>query len=100
MFIGSDFNDFFRGEMYFITLVKWKNPPTKEIVDQGTKTIKELEKQGIKFSIFWTFGRYDAVSIIEAPTEKEAMKSLLRFQGLVDTETLTAVPREEAIKLL
>ena len=86
--------------MYFITLIKWKNPPTKEIVDQGTKTLRELEKQGIKFRIFWTLGRYDAVSIIEAPTEKDAMKSLLRFQGIVDTETLTAVPREEAIMLL
>lgn len=86
--------------MYFISLVKWKNPPTKEIVDQATKNLKELEKQGIKFRIFWTFGRYDAVSIVEAPTEKDAMKSLLRFQGIVDTETLTAVPREEAIKLL
>lgn len=86
--------------MYFITLVKWKNPPTKEIVDQATKNLEELEKQGIKFRIFWTLGRYDAVSIIEAPTEKDAMKSLLGFQGIVDTETLTAVPREEAIKLL
>ena len=86
--------------MYFITLIKWKNPPTKEIVDQATKNLRELEKQGIKFRTFWTLGRYDAVSIIEAPTEKDAMKSLLRFQGIVDTETLTAVPREEAIKLL
>jgi len=86
--------------LYFITLIKWKNPPKKEIVDQATKNLRELEKQGIKFRIFWTLGRYDAVSIIEAPTEKDAMKSLLRFQGIVDTETLTAVPREEAIKLL
>ncbi len=86
--------------MYFITLIKWKNPPKKEIVDQATKTLEELEKQGIKFRIFWTLGRYDAITIIEAPTEKDAMKSLLRFQGIVDTETLTAVPREEAIMLL
>jgi len=86
--------------LYFITLIKWKNPPTKEIVDQATKNLRELEKQGIKFRTFWTLGRYDAVSIIEAPTEKDAMKSLLRFQGIVDTETFTAVPREEAIKLL
>ena len=33
-------------------------------------------------------------------SEKDAMKALLRFQGRVDTETLVAVPREEAIKLL
>jgi uncharacterized protein with GYD domain len=56
--------------------------------------------QGIKVRVYWTLGRYDAVSIIEAPTEKDAMKMLLGFQGLIDTETLVAVPREEATKLL
>jgi len=50
--------------------------------------------------IYWTLGRYDAVSIIEAPTEKDAMKSLLPLVDLVDTETMVAVPRDEAIQLL
>jgi len=45
-------------------------------------------------------GRYDAVAIIEAPPEKDTMKMLLGFQGIVDTETIVAVSREEAIKLL
>jgi len=89
--------------MIFITLGKWKQPPTKEMrgrMDQFTKTLEELEKQGIKIRIYWTLGRYDAVSIIEAPTEKDAMKILLPLQDLVDTETMVAVPREEAIKLV
>ncbi len=86
--------------LFFITLTKWKTAPTKEIIDQATKTFEDLEKQGIEFRVYWTLGRYDAVSIIEAPTEKDAMKALLCFQGLVDTETMVAVPREEAIKLL
>jgi len=43
---------------------------------------------------------YDGVTIIEAPTEKDAMKALLLFQDVVATETLIAVPRQEAIKLL
>ena len=51
-------------------------------------------------SIYWTLGRYDAVTIIEAPTEKDAMKTLLLWQDMVDTETMVAIPREEAIKLL
>jgi len=50
--------------------------------------------------IYWTLGRYDAVSFVEAPTEKDAMKMLIGCSGLVDTETMVAVPREEAIKLL
>jgi uncharacterized protein with GYD domain len=86
--------------LIFITLTKWKGAPTKEVVDQATKTFEELEKRGIKVQVYWTLGRYDAVAIVEAPTEKEAMKTLLGFQGIVDTETMTAVPREEAIKLL
>ena len=88
--------------MFFITLTKWKRSPKKEkeTVYNFTKTLVELEKQGIKMRIYWTLGRYDAVSIIEAPTEKDAMRLLLPFQDLVDTETMVAVPREEAIELL
>ncbi len=89
--------------MIFITLTKWKQAPTKELrprIEQFTKTLEELEKQGIKMRVYWTLGRYDAVSIIEAPTEKDVMKTLLPLQDVIDSETLVAVPREEAIKLL
>lgn len=89
--------------MIFITLSKWKQAPSRERLtrlDQATKTFEELEKQGIKMRVYWTLGRYDAIAIIEAPTEKDAMKALFLFQDVVDTETLVAVPREEAIKLL
>jgi uncharacterized protein with GYD domain len=89
--------------LIFITLNKWKKAPTKEMqarVDQATKTFEELKKQGIKMRVYWTLGSYDGVTIIEAPTEKDAMKAILRFQDVVTTETLVAVPREEAIKLL
>ena len=86
--------------MFFIVLVKWKQAPKKELVDQGTKVIEDLEKQGIMFHWYWTLGRYDAVSIIEAPSEKDIMKLLLPWQDVVDTETMVGIPREEAIKLL
>jgi len=84
----------------FITLVKWKQTPKKEVIEQSTKRLEELEKQGIKLHIYWTLGRYDAVTIIEAPTEKDALKTLLLWKDVVDTETMVAIPREEAIKLL
>ncbi|UCF13727.1 MAG: GYD domain-containing protein [Thermoplasmatales archaeon] len=89
--------------MFFITLTKWKQKPSKKMqatIDQATKTFEDLKKQGIKMRIYWTIGRYDAVTIMEAPTEKDAMKILLPFQEIVDTETMIAVPREEAIKLI
>jgi uncharacterized protein with GYD domain len=62
--------------------------------------MKEMENQGIKTQSFWTLGRYDAILIIEASTEKDAMKMMIPWQDTIITETLTAVPREEAIKLL
>lgn len=89
--------------MFFISLAKWKQAPTKEMqprMDQFSKTLEELEKQGIKMRVYWTLGRYEAVSVIEAPTEKHSMKLLLPLQDVVDTETLVTVPREEAIKLV
>jgi uncharacterized protein with GYD domain len=89
--------------LIFITLSKSKQTPSKENMerlDQATETFQELEKQGIKMRIYWTLGSYDGVTIIEAPTEKEAMKAILLFQDEVATETLVAVPREEALELL
>ncbi len=86
--------------LQFITLVKWKQPPKKEVVEQATERIAALEKQGVKMKIYWTLGRYDAVTMIETPTEKDAMKTLLLWQDVVETETMIAVPREDAIKLL
>jgi uncharacterized protein with GYD domain len=84
----------------FITLTKWKTSPKKEQVDKFTKALVELEKQGIKIQTYWTLGRYDGISIIEAPSEKDVMKMLLPWVDVVDLETLVAVPREEAINLL
>jgi len=88
--------------MIFITLSKWKQTPTKEhpAIQKFTETLKELEKQGIKMKVYWTLGSYDGVTITEAPSEKDLMKLLIPLQDVVETETLVAVPREEAIKLL
>lgn len=86
--------------MIFITLVKWKQAPKKEVMDKATKRIEELQKLGVNMNIYWTFGRYDAIAITEASTEKDAMKTLLLWQDMVITETMMAVPRAEAVKLL
>jgi len=88
--------------MIFISLAKWKRKPTKETVAQSTKLFDQMVKEeGAKIiGRYWTLGRYDAVVITEGKDEKTAMKSLLRFGDLVSTETLVALTREEAIKLL
>ena len=63
--------------------------------------VEEFRKKGIKIlSGYWTLGRYDTVLIIEAASEKEALKSSIEASEFVATETLVAIPREEALKLL
>ena len=49
--------------------------------------------------MYWTLGRYDGVAIIEAPNEKTVMKMALK-RGWLASETLVAVPAEEARKLV
>lgn len=87
--------------MFFISLVKLKGKPTKETTARGDKIAKQLAKEGIRsISRYWTLGRYDAVLIFEAPDEKAAMKVALAIAETSKTETLVAIPREEALKLL
>ena len=87
--------------MIFITLAKWRRKPTKETVAQSDKLFEQMVKEGTKIlGRYWTLGRYDAVVITEGKDEKTAMKALFRFGDIASTETLVAITREEAIKLL
>ena len=87
--------------MIFISLAKVKNKPTKEATGKFTKTIGELKKKGINILGFcWTLGRYDGVMIFEAPSEKDAMKLAIDLREDATLETMVAIPREEALKLL
>ena len=87
--------------MIFISLAKVKKKPTKEGTAGFTKTIGELEKKGIKIlGFYWTLGRYDGVMIFEAPSEKDAMKFAIGMAEDATVETMVALPREEALKLL
>lgn len=51
-------------------------------------------------TITWTLGRYDTVLIFEAANEKEALKTSIDVAEFAATETLVAIPSEEAIKLV
>ncbi len=87
--------------MMFITMSKFRHKPTKQELDEFTAYYAELAKEGINVKqLFWTLGRYDSVAIVEAPDEKAAMRSLMNLPAEIATETLVAVPREEAMKLL
>lgn len=87
--------------MIFITLAKLRKKPTKEGIAQQTKFYEQMVKQGAKIlGTYWTMGRYDAITIIEGKDEKSCMKALLKMGDTAATETLIAIPREEAIKLV
>ena len=80
----------------------------------GVKTIKnnpgrvqevnrEMEQLGVKVVSQWaTLGRYDFVSVVEAPDEGTMAKVSVEMgsRGTVMNETMTAIPAEEFIKSL
>jgi uncharacterized protein with GYD domain len=87
--------------MIFITLVRFKRKPTKTDQAESEKMFAQQEKMGIRtLGLYWTFGRFDAVRIVEAPDERTALKALLKTPDFVSTETLLALKREDAAKLL
>jgi uncharacterized protein with GYD domain len=84
--------------MQFVTLIRFRRKLTRDDVDRTDRIIRENPQ--VKVSLmFWTFGSYDAVLIAEAADEKNYMKFILQFADYLSTETLVAVPRDEALKL-
>jgi len=72
----------------------------KDVLNKFSKMYADLEKKGVKLQLYWTLGHYNFVTIMDAPSEKEAMKLLVPFVDVGDVEVLTAIPREEALKLI
>jgi len=86
--------------VYFVSLVKFKQKQTRKVVAENLARIEADMKEGAKFhGIYWTLGKYDAVAIFEAPNEKAAMKMALQRGEAMTLETMVAVPVEEARKL-
>lgn len=87
--------------MIFVGLSKFRKKPDKKDIGDTTKIIAEWKAKGINMlNWYWTLGRYDAVVVLEAPSEKEVMKMSIALSDWVKTETLVAIPRAEAVKLL
>jgi uncharacterized protein with GYD domain len=68
---------------------------------KASKVMQEFKEHGNKIrGFYWTLGRYDTVVIFEAPNEKVAMELSIEIADIATTETMVAVTREEAHKLL
>lgn len=86
--------------MFFVTLGRLRAKPSKEFLEMADSVMKN-PPPGVKIhNVFWTLGRYDVVIVHEAPSEKEAMKMGIQFVDHLASETLVAITREEALKLM
>jgi len=78
-----------------------RKKPDKSMAGDAAKMVEEFKKKGIKIlNWYWTLGRYDTVFIFEAASEKEAMKMSIDVSEWVASETLVAIPRQEAVNLI
>ncbi len=89
----------------YIILGKW--------TDQGRKTLDEaserinaikssIEELGGKLSLYYTFGEYDLVAIVELPDEDSMAKILIKINSLqsVATKTLRAWTDTEFVNMI
>src|SRR5437868_4978737 len=80
----------------YVSLLNWTGEGSKDVkntVERARATRADFERRGVtRMDILWTQGRYDIVSIIEAPDEDTAMSALLALatRGTVRSETLRA----------
>lgn len=87
--------------MLFVILVRFTKKPTKADQAESDRIFAEQEKRGIRnVAVYSTFGRYDAVRVVEAPDEKAMLKALMTSPEWVHTETLLALRREDVAKLI
>jgi len=86
--------------MFFVALMKMRGKVTPAFIEATQKTCK-TPPPGIKYhSVLCTLGQYDFVITFEAPGEKEAMKWAIPWAEFCETQTMAAVPYEEALRLL
>jgi len=90
----------------YIILVRWTTQGLQKIKESPSRLEagkKAFEAAGIKLKAFYmVMGRYDQVSIAEAPDDATLAKALLRLasQGNLQTETLRAFTEDEYKKII
>jgi uncharacterized protein with GYD domain len=96
----------------FFLQYTWYN--TISFTDQGIRNVKdttrradairsEAERMGCKFTTYyWTFGKYDAIGILEAPNDEAAMEFGLKAGSLgnIRTSTLRAFTEEDMARVV
>jgi uncharacterized protein with GYD domain len=90
----------------YVVLYRFTDEGRKDIkgtVRRTAEVRKDNESRGFKvIGHYWTQGRYDLVTIVEAPSEEAMMGGLLSVAeaGNVQSETLRAFGDEEMERIL
>jgi len=92
---------------YYIRLLRFTREAAQRLKDFKSNRA-EFKKQAEKFGIkiigeYVTLGRYDLITILEAPDEKAILKLHTTFaapKGRVTSETLTAITADEFESIL
>jgi len=91
--------------LYFILGKYTKEGITKikDAPDRYEKAKKAAQAVGGEIkSLHYTLGRYDFISLIEAPNNEAMMQLLFMLGrgGVISTETLVAIPAEKGAEIL
>lgn len=90
----------------YIILIKWtqtgietvKDAPQR--IERAHETLKSVG--GELKALYFTFGRYDMVSLVEAPSDEAIAKAVLTIGrwGAASLETLKAFPEKDGVELI
>jgi uncharacterized protein with GYD domain len=90
----------------YVILANWTDEGIRNVKDtiQRAQHFRNLcEQHGVKvLSFYWTQGRYDNISVVEAPDEQAVMASIFAScqMGSVRSETLRAFNESEMSAIL
>jgi uncharacterized protein with GYD domain len=89
----------------YIMLIRWTDQGIRNAKDTTRRSEaakREAERIGGKLTVYWTFGEYDIVCILEAPNDEAAMEFGLKVGSLgnVRTTTLRAFTEEEIARVV
>jgi uncharacterized protein with GYD domain len=90
---------------HYIILIRFTDQGIRNVKDttrRADAARSEAEKVGAKFTVYWTFGKYDGIGVLEAPNDDAAMEFGLRVGSLgnVRTTTLKAFTEEEIARVV
>jgi uncharacterized protein with GYD domain len=86
--------------MLFVSLAKLRGKITPAFQEATAKALKNPPPGLIIRNVFWLLGEYDFLILYEARDEKAALRMAIPWGEFCETQTMVAIPNEEAQQLL